>query len=210
MTLEEALAHLRARLAALADQRTKEGMQRYFQNAITAYGVPAPKVKKLAQEMYRVVKPWPPKERNYFCAQLFKSGISEEGALAIYLYRYFSRSCHKCEFKMFERWVERYVDNWAWCDGISCWLIHASLANDPSLLAAIPAWTESPNPWKRRAAAVSLVGFARKGLHTEAIFEVAGRLRADTDDMVTERRRMVVERCISEEAARGGGISNVG
>jgi 3-methyladenine DNA glycosylase AlkD len=184
MTIEETLQLVRKRLETLANPRVKEGMERYFKETIRSYGVPAPAVRVVAREIYKEVKPWPLAQRNRFCTELFRSGMFEEGAAAIYLYRYFKRSCHECEFRLFERWIDRYVDNWAWCDGVSSWLVHASLSNQPALLEEIPRWTESPKRWKRRAAAVSLVPFGRRGEQLEVIFDVARRLARDEDDMV--------------------------
>jgi 3-methyladenine DNA glycosylase AlkD len=184
MSPAETLEMARARLAALADPAVRDGMQRYFKGAVRAYGVSAPKVRKLSQEIYRNVKPWPAAQRNRFCTDLFRGGLMEEGALAIYLYRRFARTCAECEFKLFERWIDRFVDNWAWCDGVSSWLVAASLANAPSLIDQIPAWTASKNRWKRRAAAVALVPFARRGRQIETILDIADRLRQDSDDMV--------------------------
>jgi 3-methyladenine DNA glycosylase AlkD len=184
MTPDEILDSIRARLSAMGNAQAREAMQRYFKETIRAYGVSAPKVKTLSQEVARIAKPWTEAQRNRFCTALLQSGMSEEGGLAIYFYRRFARHCHACEFRLFERWLDRYVDNWAWCDGLSCWLIAACLANEPSLMAEIPEWTESKNRWKRRAAAVSLVPAARRGESTELILDVANRLRTDEDDMV--------------------------
>jgi hypothetical protein len=111
VNIEETLALLRARLRDLADPETQDGTRRFFKETIRPYGVAAPKIRKLAQEIYRVVKPWPEAQRNRFCTALFKSGMYEEGALAIYVYRYFKRSCHQCEFRLFESWIDRFVDN---------------------------------------------------------------------------------------------------
>jgi 3-methyladenine DNA glycosylase AlkD len=184
VTTEEMLALVRERLAAAADPLVKEGMERYFKGTIRANGVKAPVVHALAREIHKEVKQWPAAQRNRFCTELFRSGMSEEGGVAIYLYRYFRSGCHQCEFRLFERWIDRYVDNWAWCDGVSSWLVHASLKNEPSLIEEIPGWTESPKRWKRRAAAVSLMPFGQRGEQTQAIFAVARLLAGDADDMV--------------------------
>jgi 3-methyladenine DNA glycosylase AlkD len=85
---------------------------------------------------------------------------------------------------MFEQWLDRYVKNWGHCDGVSTWLIAASIANRPELMSRLARWTRSKNRWKRRAAAVSLIQEAKQGRSTETIFEICGLLRDDTDDMV--------------------------
>jgi 3-methyladenine DNA glycosylase AlkD len=85
---------------------------------------------------------------------------------------------------LFERWIDRYVHNWAHCDGIASWLLAASIANDPLLKAVLPAWTRSRNRWKRRAAAVALLQEAKKGRSSDDILQIADLLRDDPDEMV--------------------------
>jgi 3-methyladenine DNA glycosylase AlkD len=104
--------------------------------------------------------------------------------VAVYVYRRFGNQCGSCEFKLFERWIDRYVRNWAHCDGVASWLVAAAIANEPALIPQLFVWTRSPNRWKRRAAAVSLIQEAKQGRNSAAIFEVAGLLVEDPDDMV--------------------------
>ena len=85
---------------------------------------------------------------------------------------------------MFEQWLDRYVRNWGHCDGVSTWLIAASIANRPELLTRLARWTKSKSRWKRRGAAVSLIQEAKQGRNTETIFQICDLLRDDTDDLV--------------------------
>jgi 3-methyladenine DNA glycosylase AlkD len=144
----------------------------------------APEIKRVAQDVYRRIKAWPKADRDRFCVALWESGRFEEGALVCYVYRRFAKQCGAREFRMFTRWLDQYVDNWGLTDGLSLWLLGASIANDPSLTVNIPPWTHSKNRWKRRAAAVALVPSARHGLHTREILGIAEPMLSDTDDMV--------------------------
>jgi 3-methyladenine DNA glycosylase AlkD len=144
----------------------------------------APDVHALAPAVYRNLKPQPAAVRNRFCTELWKSGRWQEWALACYVYRRFARTCGTAEWKLFERWLNRYVDTWGACDALASWLLAACIENQPELSAALPAWTASRDRWKRRAAAVALVYEAKRGRSTERIFEVAGLLIHDADDMV--------------------------
>ena len=89
-----------------------------------------------------------------------------------------------CEFHLFEKWIDRFVRNWAHCDGVASFLIAGTLENEPDLLTDLLPWTSSKNLWKRRAAAVSLIWEGRKGRHTAEILEVAEALRRDPEVMV--------------------------
>jgi 3-methyladenine DNA glycosylase AlkD len=175
---------VRAQLCSAVDQQFGEGQRRFFQHEVDTYGVRGPQLKTIARDLYREVKAWPPARRNKLCTDLWKSRKLEEGAIVCYVYRRFATQCGACEFKLFERWIDRYVHNWAHCDGVSSWLLASCIANDPTLIRELPAWTESKNRWKRRASAVALLHEAKQGRNTAAIFDIAARLMTDADDMV--------------------------
>jgi 3-methyladenine DNA glycosylase AlkD len=175
---------VRAKLKAAADPEFEAGALRFFKEPVKPYGVRTPQVRELARLAYREVKQWPVADRDRFVTELWKSGMLEEGALVAHLYRRFAKSCQEREFRMFEQWVDSYVRNWSHCDGVSAWLIAASIANRPGLADRLAVWTKSKNRWKRRSAAVSLIQEAKQGRKTETIFHICGLLLGDADDMV--------------------------
>jgi 3-methyladenine DNA glycosylase AlkD len=146
--------------------------------------VAAPQIKRVASDVYPRIKKMPVHERDRLCTALWASGNFEEGALVCYVYRRFAKQCGAREFALFTRWLDRYVDNWAHTDGLSLWLLGASIANDPSLIDKLDSWTRSNNRWKRRAAAAALVYSAKRGEHTRAILRIAAPLIENGDDMV--------------------------
>jgi 3-methyladenine DNA glycosylase AlkD len=147
-------------------------------------GVRAPRLKEIARDLYREVKGWPVRDRDELCEKLWKWGDFEGGAIVCYLYRRFEKQCGAREFRLFTRWLDEYVNNWGLTDGLSLWLLGASIENEPSLVKKLLPWTRAKNRWKRRAAAVALVYSAKRGEHTGKIFRVAKPLLADADDMV--------------------------
>jgi 3-methyladenine DNA glycosylase AlkD len=184
--MNELLQQVRAELTRLASARVRTSQDRFFKpdQRVHSYGVASPDVKRIAKEIYAQVKKWPPAQRDRLCAELWRSGKNEEGNLVCYVYKRFGKHCGAREFRVFTQWLDRYVGNWGHTDGVSLWMLGASIANDPSLIARLDPWTKSKNRWKRRAAAVSLVPSARRGLHTQAIFRIARPLIPDDDDMV--------------------------
>jgi 3-methyladenine DNA glycosylase AlkD len=184
MTIAELLAHIRSELASRADPRHREGARSFSREPLDLWGVRAPDVKQISRAAYHEVKAWPPAQRDEFMDGLWKSGKLEEAGVAIYVYRRFGKQCAAREFRLFTSWIDRYVTNWAACDGVSSWLLAACLENEPALIRRLPAWTRSRNRWKRRAAIVSLLQEAKQGRHTAEIFEIAERLLTDADDMV--------------------------
>jgi len=182
MTPEVLLEDVRAKIATLAEVR-------------------APVIKRMAAEVYREAKHWPLAQRNRFCNQLWQTRGNGEAILAIYLYQRFTRSCGPCEFRLFERWIDRFVDNWGHCDGVSIYLLGATILNHPELSSELPEWASSPNPWKRRAAAASLVPAARRGLQKPVIRKICTELQGDPDYLVRKARAWLLR-----EAAKGSAI----
>lgn len=188
MTPSDRIAALTSEVVAFLtthhDADFAAGQQRFFQNQIAAYGTRGDKVREIARRVYAEVQSWPVGQRDTLMERLWDTGRLEPGAIVCHVYRRFANSCGPREFKLFARWIETRVDNWAHCDGVASWLLAASIANAPELRHRLTAWTVSSNRWQRRASAVALLQEAKSGRHPEFIFEVAGRLLDDRDDMV--------------------------
>jgi 3-methyladenine DNA glycosylase AlkD len=147
-------------------------------------GVTAPEIQRVARDVYPRIKKLSVTDRDRLCTALWASRKHEEGALVCYVYRRFAKQCGAREFVLFTHWLDRYVDNWGLTDGLSLWLLGASIANDETLIDKLDSWTRSKNRWKRRASAVALVYSAKRGEHTRAILRIAAPLIEDADDMV--------------------------
>lgn len=183
--MNELLSEIHAEFDRLADPHAAEGAQRFFKDQIVKLrGVTSPEIHRVARDFYARIKKLSIGERDRLCTALWASRSHEEGALVCYVYRRFAKQCGAREFALFTRWLDRYVDNWGHTDGLSLWLLGASIANDPALVDRLDAWTRSKNRWKRRAAAVALVSSAKRGEHTRAILRIAAPLIEDQDDMV--------------------------
>lgn len=184
MDAQAALDEIRARLRERGSEPGRRSAARFFKHPVDAYGVGAPALQAMSREYGPAMKHWPLSERNRLCTELMKSGFIEESALAVYLYFRFKRQCARCEFHLFERWIDRYVTNWAACDGVCTKLVAACVENEPALIGEMRDWTQSENLWKRRAAAVSLGVEARRGRHLTSVLDTAGRLMGDREEMV--------------------------
>jgi 3-methyladenine DNA glycosylase AlkD len=183
VTAEELAANVRQQLESAADADFARGVRNFFKEPVDPWGVRSVDVQRISRYTYGEVKQWPLPQRNKFCDILWR-GRFEEGVLVCHVYRRFGSTCGRCEFKLFERWIDRYVENWAHADGVASWLLAACVANDPALKAELPAWTRSGNRWKRRASIVALLQEAKKGRNSEQILDIATMLRTDPDDMV--------------------------
>ncbi|HXG35016.1 MAG TPA: DNA alkylation repair protein [Bryobacteraceae bacterium] len=199
--LEAVLGDLRRQLRLAATEERRRRLRQFFRQPVTALGVPAVEQKRAAATLYRPVKSWPVSRRNRLCRRLWEGGILEEGNVAIYLCRRFATQAGREQFRLFEEWVDRYVRNWAHCDGVGVWLLGAAIRNEPRLGEELLPWTESPNPWKRRAAAVALVGEAKQGRQRNAILAIADKLLDDPDDMVQKGVGWLLKETYPRQAA---------
>ncbi len=198
-SVEEVLSAVRRQMETLADAGFLASMQGFFKEPLQGYGIRSADLRHMAADLYRGVKLWPVPQRNLLCRRLWESGKSEEGTLAIYLYKRFERQCGVCEFHLFEKWIDRYVTNWGHCDGVAMYLLGACVLNEPELSAELAAWTESSNRWKRRAAAVALVYPSRRGLQTQRVFQIGNALRDDPDDLVQKATGWLLKETYKEK-----------
>ena len=184
MRPEEMAKRVDAFLRAHVDEEFGAGQRRFFREEVETYGVRTADVKELVKEVAREVKGWPAEQRDALMERLWKTEKLEPGVVVCHVYRRFAKRCGAREFELFERWIGRYVKNWAHADGVASWLVAACLENEPELRFRLVEWAGSGNRWMRRCAAVGLLQEAKAGRHTEFVLEQAGRLLKDRDDMV--------------------------
>jgi 3-methyladenine DNA glycosylase AlkD len=88
------------------------------------------------------------------------------------------------DFKIFEHWVKKYVNDWAGCDTLCNHTIGTFVMMYPEYINELKKWAKSSNRWMKRASAVTLIIPARKGMFLKDVFEIADILLLDKDDMV--------------------------
>jgi 3-methyladenine DNA glycosylase AlkD len=184
MTVAQLVTQTRRQLKDAIEPGFRAQQEWFFKEPIKSHGVRGNKINDIARGVYRELKIWPCEDRDRFMDEMWKSGMLEEGSLVCAVYRRFAKQCAEREFEMFEQWLDKYVNNWSSTDGVSSWLLAASIEKRPELIPKLSKWTKSKNRWKRRAAAVSLLQEAKHGRNTESIFEICELLRADEDVMV--------------------------
>lgn len=174
---------VRRRLEELGDPAARESAQRFFKESVKAYGVTAAGVKSLARECIRETKKSPKEELFALCEMLWESGYIEEGGLAAELAYSRRKSFTPEDFALFVAWIDKHISNWAACDALCTRVMGPLIEMYPELAEKLRGMTASPNRWMRRAAAVSLINPARRGLFLEDVFALADALLADADDM---------------------------
>lgn len=180
------LSQIRIELQNQATETVKLSSQRFFKEDqnLKIYGVKSAEVKEIAKPFKSQIKSLPKQEMMDLCEELFKSNYLEEAGIACIYAESIGKKYEPSDFKTFERWIDSYIENWAICDTFCNKTVGNFLMKFPAFLPELKNWTHSKNRWMKRAAAVSLIVPARKGLFLNEIFEIADALVSDTDDMV--------------------------
>lgn len=178
------LTAVRQELLQSVDEKTRESAKRFFKEEVKFHGVKSALVKKIAAKYFRKIKQRDKNEIFSLCENLLQVGYGEEAFIAFEWAYSLRRLYEKEDFLVFERWVDRYVDNWAKCDTLCNHTIGSFVEMYPEFIESLAVWARSENRWLRRASAVTLILPARKGDFLTDVFEIADILLEDRDDMV--------------------------
>jgi len=178
------LASLREKLKNQADENTRQSGLRFFKEEIIVYGVKIAVVQKISKDFYSLIQTEPKEKIFAYCEQLWKSGVMEEAIVACNWSYALRKKFMPDDMLLFEQWINQYVSNWATCDTFCNHTMGAFFEKYPEQVTILKTFATSPNRWMKRAAAVSLIVPARKGLFGQEIFELSTLLLLDTDDMV--------------------------
>lgn len=182
--MNELLKSLREDLRSNASEKDRISGERFFREEVKIIGVKTALVGAVGKNYYSRIKDGGKSTVFYLCEELFKTGIMEESFIACNWSYNMRKQYDPSDFSVFERWVNKYVNNWATCDTLCNHTVGSIIEMYPALLADLKKWTRSGNRWVKRASAVSLIVPARKGKFRDDIFEIAGSLMTDRDDMV--------------------------
>lgn len=162
----------------------QDGEKKFFKEKVKNYGVRTPDRRKIAGKIYKEVKDLPKNKVFQLTEELLKSGYSEEATIAFDLTYRIRDSFEKKDFKIFKRWVNKYVDNWAKCDDFCTHSVGFLVNKYPELSKDLFLWTKSKTRWMKRASAVSYIYPVNKPKKIKWVMKTAQALLMDPDDMV--------------------------
>ncbi|MFT3738281.1 MAG: DNA alkylation repair protein [Breznakibacter sp.] len=182
--MENLIIEIREELKLNTDEKTQASGQNYFKEKINSYGVKVPTVHKISKDFYKRLEGHDKEEVFALCEILWQSGYIEESFVACN-WSYWVHAQYVAEdIRVFERWIDRYVGNWASCDTLCNHTVGTFVEMYPEHLAKLKHFAKSDNRWMRRAAAVTLIIPARRGKFLDDILEIADILLLDGDDLV--------------------------
>ena len=177
---------IRNTLKTEACEAHRISLLRFFKepNKVHIHGIKFADVKRMAKTYFSEVKDLPKSELFTVCERLLQTGSLEESSIACAWLSKILPQLKPVDWTYFDRWVDASITNWGTCDVFCGGIVGTFLEMYPQCVKKLQTWAKSKNLWKRRSAAVSLVGPARKGLFHKDVFEIAEILLLDSEDMV--------------------------
>ncbi len=182
--MEDLIGRLRVELSERADPSLAISGKRFFKEPVTLCGVKTATVREISRRYYRHIRGHPRSTILDLCEMLWQSGCLEETFIACHWSYELRGEYATSDLQVFERWILNYVTNWAACDTLCNHTVGAFLEKYPTAVTSLHEWATSTNRWARRAAAVSLIIPARKGMFLQDVFTLADTLLRDDDDLV--------------------------
>jgi 3-methyladenine DNA glycosylase AlkD len=184
MGMSQVVQRVREELKASADEKTRQSFQRFFKEEVTYYGVKTATVGKIANGFWSEVKSLDKKKVFSLCEELYHSNVCEEAFVVSFWLPNMVDKLEPSDLATFKTWIERYINNWAECDGFCNHTVGSLIEKYPESVSEVKSWAKSENRWLKRAAAVSLIIPAKKGNFLQEVFEISDMLLQDEDDMV--------------------------
>ncbi len=148
------------------------------------FGLKAPVLRKISKNYFNKIKHL---SKNKILSISDYLIASEERYMRFFSFEW-SQKVEKdysiSDFKLFESWLKKYINNWGACDHLSCGSLGLLIDKYPELTEKTMKWTNSKNLWLRRSSAVSMIKALSNGRLLEESFKVADKLLLDKEDMV--------------------------
>jgi 3-methyladenine DNA glycosylase AlkD len=178
------ISSIQNELKQLGDEQTALTGRSYFKEPVKLYGVKTTTVTRIAREYFKKLNNLDKKEIFALCEQLLRSDYSEDAFVAFEWAYKLKDEYEPEDMATFERWLNNYVNNWAKCDTLCNHTIGTFIEKYPEYVERLKQWAKSENRWVKRAAAVTLILPARKGMFLTDVFQIADILLRDQDDLV--------------------------
>jgi len=174
---------IRSELIKISDKKTKDSSLRFFKEPVKCFGVKSPSALIIAKKYWNEIKDFEKQDIYSVCEKLLSSDYMEEAFVVCIWGMQFNAFTTLSDLKLFTRWINKYINNWAKCDAFCSRTIGDFMQKYPHKIPELEKWAKSKNRWMRRASAVSLIVPAKKGLYLKESFRICSILLKDNDDM---------------------------
>jgi len=181
--MNQIIAQIRRELKQNID-KTQKDPQYFYKEKVKAYGVRTPLVRKIGKKHFAKIKDLSKKEIFDLAKELLKSNYNEDATIAFQFVYALRKKFERNDFKLFESWLKKYVNNWGKCDDFATHSLGYFIEKFPDSINDFKKWVNSKNRWLRRGAAVSFIIPVREGNNLKEVFYIANGLLNDKDDLV--------------------------
>ncbi len=182
--MEAIVEEIRQTLQNNIDEKTRTNSHRFFKEEVKIYGVNTALVGKIGNQYWKQITHLGKNKIFALCEELLSTGYCEDAFIVSGWLPNLSNEFQASDIYIFKNWIEKYIDNWAKCDGFCNHTVGDLIMKYPQNIEELKVWARTDQRWLKRAAAVTLILPARKGMYLQDIFEIASILLTDADDMV--------------------------
>ncbi len=182
--MEAIVEEIRQTLQNNIDEKTRTNSHRFFKEEVKIYGVNTALVGKIGNQYWKQITHLGKNKIFALCEELLSTGYCEDAFIVSGWLPNLSNEFQASDIYIFKNWIEKYIDNWAKCDGFCNHTVGDLIMKYPQNIEELKVWARTDQRWLKRAAAVTLILPARKGMYLQDIFEIANILLTDPDDMV--------------------------
>jgi 3-methyladenine DNA glycosylase AlkD len=168
------------------------------------YGLAVPEARAVEREFFASVKSiWTLADALKLCDLLIREQELEAKQIGIEVLARFKRQFTPALLSSLKGWLaDNHCSNWATTDGLCSALLAPLVQKHPELIGELKRWTRDENLWVRRASAVPLVGFARRGQHLDDVYEIAEALLGYPEDLIHKATGWLLRDAGKTDAAR--------
>ena len=161
---------------------------RYFRgdHRLGFYNVGTAPMRALARSIHAANRDrWSVDDAMAFADALIVDRYLETKSVGIEVVARYRRDFAPALLRRWKRWLSgNHSANWATTDAMCGTLIGPLLVQFPDRAIEMCAWSKDRNMWVRRASIVALIPLARRGQALDLLYEIAGRLHADREDLI--------------------------
>lgn len=181
-------ATARRRLRALGDPRVAARGRTFFKEgeSIALYGVRTPQVRALGRDLYQQVRElWDPPRALAWCELVIQDRELEAKYVGIFVLGRYAPRLPRSAVRRVESWIRAgHCANWATIDALAPEVLTPMVVHHPDLIPRLSAWARARTLWLRRAAVVTFVPLARRGLHLHTAYRLVQTLAGDREDLM--------------------------
>jgi 3-methyladenine DNA glycosylase AlkD len=183
--VESAAAEIISSLRRMGDPVRARSAQHYFKHEIVALGLTAPVLRAFVRERVGGLRrTWQAAQAIQLCDRLLCEPEMEIRGAGFLILGAFRKQLKPDLLKAAERWFRQRLDNWALVDGFCSTVLSPLMEQHPEVEDTLAAWSRAKSLWLRRAALVTLVPFARRGLRLGTAYRLASEHFADSEDLM--------------------------